>query len=208
MEERDVMGLRFVAIKSVNQADVVVSVSVGEPEFLKTIRLNLYREDQPDTVVHSVKLDQSPLVFLPVLPMDGRHYFLQLDSTLGHHSYDYSTSEVSFSANASVQHLRLQFNPRRKVVESHETTQVSIHSILFVVLFSLAVYYHEALSVHISRLAAVVTANLLKPTRDNASARDPAGSSGSPNNVVFSEQELALMEPTVVKKKTKPRRAP
>ena len=228
MENEDVTGLNFVAIKSINQADVVVSVSVENRDFLKSIKLNLFREDQPDSVVHSIKLEHSPLVILPVLPMDSRKYFLQLESNLGttdcfdslyfhhfvnilnigscvgRHTYEYSTSEVSFTANSSIQHVELEFNPKRKMVES-ETTQVSVSTILFVLIVSISVYYYQALTPLISRLF-VITATAIQSGRERA---NNSASSGSSNNVVFSEQELALMEPAaaVIKKKVKPRRA-
>lgn len=210
MGESDVSGLRFSVIKAVNQADVVVTVDVLEPEHLRTIKLNLYREDQPGVALHSLKLDTSPLVILPVLPMDGRRYFLQLESNLGRHNFDYQSPELSFTANASVQHLSLRFHPRRKTTEAAETTQVSIRGVLFVLLIALAVYYHQALGPLLSRALAVIN-NALKPSRGGfaygSSSAGASSSSGNPNNPVFSEQELALMESSSVKKRVKPRRA-
>ena len=209
--ENDVTDLRFAVIKAVNQADVVVTVDVLEPEHLRTIKLNLYREDQPGVAVQSIKMDNSPLVILPVLQMDGRRYFLQLETNLGRHNYDYQTPEMSFTANTSVQHLALRFHPRRKSVESTETTQVSIRSVLAVLLVGLATYYHQALAPYLSKAIAVVN-NAFKPSRGGfAFGAGSAGASSSSgreqNNPVFSEQELALMENNTVKKKVKPRRA-
>jgi len=203
MENEDVTGRNFVVIRNINHADVVVSVLVEHRDFLKSIKLNLYREDQPDSLVHSVKLEHSPLVILPALPMDGRKYFLQLESNLGRHTYEYSTTEVSFSSNVSVQHVTLQFNARRKMVES-ETTQVSISTILFILILSTSAYYYQALTPLISRLF-VITGTAIRSSKDNSIS----SSNSSGGNVVFSEQELALMEPTatVIKKKVKPKRA-
>ena len=141
VEESDVTDVRFSVIKAVNQANVAVTVDVLEPEHLRTIKLNLYREDQPGVAMQSIKMDNSPLVILP-----GRRYFLQLETSLGRHNYDYHTAELSFAANTSVQHLSLRFHPRRKSIESSETTQVSIRSVLVVLLLAgLAAYYHQML---------------------------------------------------------------
>jgi len=206
MENEDVTGLSFAVIRNINQADVVVTVLVEHRDFLRSMKLNLYREDQPDSFVHSVKLEHSPLVILPALPMDGRKYFLQLESNLGRHTYEYSTTEVSFSANVSVQHVTLQFNARRKMVES-ETTQVSISTILFILMLSTSAYYYQALTPLISRLF-VITTTAIRSSKDSSNNSFSSGGS-SGGNVVFSEQELALMEPasTVIKKKVKPRKA-
>lgn len=205
----DVTGLRFAVIRSVNQADVVVSVSVSEPEHLRTLKLNLYREDQPGQAVHTIRLEQSPLAVLPVLPMDGRRYYLQLESNLGRHQFDYQTPEVTFTANRSAQHISLQFNARRRAVETAEATQVSVRGMLFLLLCGAAAYYYQSLAPLVSQLMAVAT-NALKPARGGFSfgpAADPSSSS-NPNTAQFSEQELALMEPTIKeKKKVKPRRA-
>lgn len=212
MEASDVSGLRFAVIKQVNQADVAVSVNVPEPEHLKTIKLNLYRDDQPDVVLHSIKLDASPLVFLPVLPMDGRRYSLQLESSLSRQGYDYQKAEVSFSTNTSIQHVSLQFQPRRRALEANETTQVSVRSILFLILCVLGGYYYQSIGPLVNRLVALGMNAFNRPR--GGWSRSPNASSGSSpshrasNNPVFSEQELALMETTAVKKKiNKPRRA-
>lgn len=208
--DSDVSGIRFSVIKAINQADVVVTVDVSEPEYLRTIKLNLYREDQPGIVMQSLKLDNSPLVILPVLPMDGRRYFLQLESNLGRHNYDYLTPELSFTANTSVQHLNLRFQPRRKTMEATETIQVSLRSVLFVLLIALAVYFRQALIPVLIRAIAFIN-NALKPSRGGfaygSGSTGASSSSGNPNNPIFSEQELALMENVSVKKRVKPRRA-
>jgi hypothetical protein len=212
VEDSDVSGLRFSVIKAVNQADVLITVDVLELEHLRTIKLNLFREDQPGVVLQSLKLDNSPLVILPVLPMDGRKYFIQLESNLGRHNYDYPNPELSFTANTSVQHLSLRFHPRRKTVDASETTQVSIRGVLVALLVGLAVYYRESLGPLLNRALAMVN-NALKPSRGGfafgSGMSGAPSSSGHPNNPVFSEQELALMDEgsSVVKKKVKPRRA-
>lgn len=212
VENSDVSGLRFSVIKAVNQADVVVTLDVLEPEHLRTIKLNLFREDQPGVVLQSLKLDNSPLVVLPVLPMDGRKYFIQLESNLGRHHFDYQMPELSFTANTSVQHLSMRFHPRRKTVDASETTQVSIRGVLVALLVGLVAYYREELGPFINRVLAVVN-NALKPNRGGfafgSGLSGASSSSGHPNNPVFSEQELALMDEgnNVTKKRVKPRRA-
>lgn len=212
VDNSDVSGLRFSVIKAVNQADVVVTLDVLEPEHLRTIKLNLFREDQPGVVLQSLKLDNSPLVVLPVLPMDGRKYFIQLESNLGRHHFDYQMPELSFTANTSVQHLSMRFHPRRKTVDASETTQVSIRGVLVALLVGLAAYYREELGPFINRVLAVVN-NALKPNRGGfafgSGLSGASSSSGHPNNPVFSEQELALMDEgnNVTKKRVKPRRA-
>ena len=208
--DSDVSGLRFSVIKTVNQADVFVTVDVAEVEHLKTIKLNLFRDDQPGVALHSVKMDHSPLAILPALPMDSRKYFLQLESNLGRHHYDYQTAELSFTANTSVQHLSLRFHPRRKTNETAETTQVSIRSVLLVILIALAAHYRQALVPLLGRALAVAN-NAMKPSRGGfafgSGSVGSSSSAGHSNNPVFSEQELALMEPTMAKKRVKSRRA-
>ncbi|EFX75528.1 hypothetical protein DAPPUDRAFT_250192 [Daphnia pulex] len=207
VENNDLSGLRFSVIK----ADVMITVDLLEPEHLRTIKLNLFREDQPGVVLQSLKLDNSPLVILPVLPMDDRKYFIQLESNLGRHNYAYQIPELSFTANTSVQHLSLHFHPRRKTVDTSETTQVSIRGV-GALLVGLAVYYRESLGPLLNRALTTVN-NALKPSRGGfAFGSGMSGvpvSSGHSNNPVFSEQELARMDEgsSVVKKRVKPRRA-
>ena len=54
VEKADVTGLRLAAIKSVNQADVMVSVGIDQLEHLRTLKLKLFRAENPDQVIHQV----------------------------------------------------------------------------------------------------------------------------------------------------------
>ena len=205
MGNSDVTGLRFVAIKNINQADVVVSVAVEQRDHLKTLKLKLFRQDQPDEVVYSIKLDQSPLVVLPPLAMDGKRYFVQLESNLGRSIFDYQTQEVSFTANVSAQQVQLEFQPKRKAVDG-ETVQVSVRGILLVLLCGVAGYNYQTLSPVLQKTLSSISA-ALKSGKDNSSSSTP--SSANSREPVFSEQELALFSDntTTNKKKVKPRRA-
>jgi len=57
-----------------------------------------------------VRLDQSALVLLPALAMDGRQYVVQLESTLGRTLFDSAAARATFTANASAQVLLLFFH--------------------------------------------------------------------------------------------------
>ena len=56
-----------------------------------------------------MRLDQSALVLLPALAMDGRQYVVQLESTLGRTLFDSAAARATFTANASAQVLLLFF---------------------------------------------------------------------------------------------------
>ena len=196
-------GLRFVAMKKLHQTDVVVSVDVHQAEHLKTLKLKLYRQDEPQRAVHSVKLDQqSPLVVLPPLAMDGTRYTLQLESNLGRNAYDYQTQEAAFAASQPTRHVRLRFHPRRKTLDA-ETAQVSLRSMAALLVCVLVGYnYDKVLALVAKSTAAVLATSRRKgsaagggnPSSGGGGGGGGVSSSSSSQRPVFSQQELDLFQ--------------
>lgn len=53
----DVKGLELIVFHLVDQMDLSVHVESSIPEHLKTLKLKLYKETEPDSPVYTIKLD-------------------------------------------------------------------------------------------------------------------------------------------------------
>ncbi|KYM94379.1 PREDICTED: nodal modulator 3 [Cyphomyrmex costatus] len=161
---QDIHGLRLIAFHPISRTDVSVHVTSTQPEYYRTIKVKLCRENVPDSPVHISKLDvqQSTskntnaynagfLVHFPPLQADGRKYFVQLESSLSQTVHKYRTIPVYFEANSSFKYVKLTFNAERKV-DQGEMNQTSVIALPFIMLVALAFFNREKLWVWLNAL--------------------------------------------------------
>lgn len=107
---KDITGLKLVVLRYFNQMDVVGTVDTPK-EFLSTISIKVYRDDVADSPVHTIKVTNHPFFMLPPMMADGKTYTLHLESSLSTMQFSYRNPEVSFVADSSFKHLKLNFKP-------------------------------------------------------------------------------------------------
>lgn len=146
---KDIHGLHLIVFRPVSRTDVTAYITADTPEYLRTLRARLYRED---VQIYTVSLSdlkatstfalKSVAIALPPVPADGRGYYIQLESSLSQNTHSYSTYPVHFRANSSFHLVRLNFSP---VPRTHEH-ELSHTSYLAVPLFLIAVilYFNRA----------------------------------------------------------------
>ena len=161
----DVYHLRFIAFYPTARTDLSVHIISSKPEYYRTLRVKLCREDLPDSPIHTSKLDfqhsakiasspNSPnaqswpnpgfLVHFPPLPANGKKYFLQLESSLSQTLYKYRTTPIYFAANSSFKQVTLKFEAERKADQA-EMSQTSMVALPFIMLLTLAFINREKL---------------------------------------------------------------
>lgn len=85
------------------------------------------------------------IVHFPSLQLDGKKYFVQLETSLSKSSHDYKIVPVYFEANSSFRYVELHFNaePKHDLGETHQITFVPLP---IIALLTLAFFNREALS--------------------------------------------------------------
>ncbi|XP_008559484.1 nodal modulator 3 [Microplitis demolitor] len=143
----DITKLRFIAFHPISRTDVSVRV-FSDPEHYRTLKVKLCREDQPDSPIHTAKIDPQQsskftthsnpgfLIHLPSLQSNGRKYFVQLDTSLSSAMYKYNIIPNYFEANTSFKAITLNFNAERKVDQS-EMNQSSLLALPFIMMIAL-----------------------------------------------------------------------
>ncbi|KAI1896060.1 hypothetical protein AGOR_G00090910 [Albula goreensis] len=137
----DIEGVNIIAFRQINQFDLSGNV-ITSPEHLPTLWVKLYKSDNLDNPINTVSLGQSLFFHFTPLLRDGLSYVLMLDTTLSRSQYDFTLSQVSFTATGYHKHVTLTFNPARKVPDQ-DVAQGSYIALPLTLLLLLAAYNHE-----------------------------------------------------------------
>ncbi|KAK0090897.1 hypothetical protein PV325_000063 [Microctonus aethiopoides] len=206
--KEDINGLRFVAFHPILRSDLSVHVYTDQPEHYRTLKVKLCREDQPDSPIHTSKIDPQQsaklsshnnpgfLLHFPSLQSNNRKYFVQLESSLSPSLYKYKTIPIYFETNASFKAIELTFNAERKVDQS-EMTQTSVIALPFIMLVALAFLNRDKLW------------SWLNVAVENWSKSVPVTRTAPPVIPINPREDDIIVEQimNINKRKTKPRKA-
>lgn len=135
----DIKNLHFIVFRAMPNTDVIVKVHAPVIEHYKTLYVKIHRESPPSGLIHSIKLDVSSikitedyntgvLVQVPTIPLDGKSYSVQLESTIAQHKVVKPTIQY-FTANSSFKYVELQFVVKTNQAEQ-QIKQTSIWTLL------------------------------------------------------------------------------
>ncbi|KAK7072547.1 hypothetical protein SK128_022649 [Halocaridina rubra] len=141
-DNADVQDLKLIVLRPFNQMDVAIKVDT-EPQYLSSLVARLYRDDLPDSPIHSIKLGLHPYFMLPPMTIDKRTYFLRLDSNLPTSQYEYTTPEITFVADSAFEHLNLSFKPVLRSVDAEMSQGTVVGFALAIVLVAIAFNYDK-----------------------------------------------------------------
>ncbi|XP_069503150.1 BOS complex subunit NOMO1-like [Ambystoma mexicanum] len=137
----DIDDVNIIAFRQINQFDLSGNV-ITLSEYLPTLWVKLYKSENLDNPIQSVSLGQSLFFHFPPLLRDGENYVVVLASTLSKFQYEYTSPQVSFSADGYHKHITLKFDPTRKLPEQ-DIAQGSYMALPLILLLLLAGYNHE-----------------------------------------------------------------
>lgn len=180
--------------------DLTAHVQAPTAEHLRTLKAKLCREDAPDSPVHVVKLEplsgkgsrgnNAAMIMFPSIPVDGRGYFLQLESTLSRAAFTYTTHAIHFRANSSFKHVRLVFKPEPKVTEQElgHSSYVALPLIIIGVL------------IYTNRLKVIPVLNRMVQSLNGSLTQTSAVGNNGRNSAVSSEHntvDAVMVEPVL-----------
>nr|XP_045584151.1 nodal modulator 3-like isoform X1 [Procambarus clarkii] len=141
-DNEDVQDLKLIVLRTFNQMDVAAKVDT-DPQHLSSLVAHLYREDLPDSPIHTVKLGLHPYFMLPPMTADKRTYYLRLESNLPSSQYQYSTPEITFVADSAFKHLNLGFKPTLRGVDAEMSQGTVVGFAIAIVLVTIAFNYDK-----------------------------------------------------------------
>lgn len=178
-DNKDVRDLRLIVLRPFNQMDVAAKVDT-DPQHLASLVAQLYREDLPDSPLQTIKLGLHPYFMLPPMTADRRTYFLRLESNLPTSQYQYSTSEVTFVADAAFKHLNLSFKPTLRSVDAEMNQGTVVGFAIAIMLVTVAFNYDKmgSLIEKLSQVAAAITAPRAVQKATSSASEMPPSESG------------------------------
>lgn len=124
----DVRNINLIAINPIKIVDITARIMASHNDFYKSLRIVMYKRGASDSPVFSQKV-ASPLnpkasfnpgimVYFPRIPLDGKSYVVELQSTLSDKTYSYKLPSFSFVADKCSVYMKLEFNPEVRATEA------------------------------------------------------------------------------------------
>ncbi|XP_063398265.1 BOS complex subunit NOMO1-like isoform X2 [Mytilus trossulus] len=197
IENSDFTGVNIIAFRKMNQMDISGNI-VCHDDYLSTLKIHLYRDDNVDSPIHTVNMGVTSFFFLPSLPINNEKYLIRIESSLSRSSYDYTLPETEFLANQSYKHFTVDFTPQRKSLEQ-ELNQGSFLILPLTLLLAYAIYNYQTLLPFMLRSVQQIQTMLTVNQADLVHTSQSGGGGGGDSSL-YSEQAQAA------KKKAKPRK--
>ncbi|XP_013400762.1 nodal modulator 2 [Lingula anatina] len=144
VEDSDLNNVNIIAFRRLNQMDISGNIKTSK-EHLSSLKVKLFKEDNPDSPIGIVSLGTSVFFYLPSVTIDKETaYVIRLESTLARSMYDYTLPEVKFYADSSYRHFTFEFNPKRKSLEQ-ELNQGSFLILPLIILVATLAYFRQQL---------------------------------------------------------------
>ncbi|KAH8331796.1 hypothetical protein KR074_012191 [Drosophila pseudoananassae] len=148
----DVRDINLVAISPLKIVDVSARVTATLNDHYKTLRIVMYRKGNSDSPVFSqrvgtpvnpkAKFNPGITVFFPRIPLDGKSYVVELQSTLSDKTYTYKLPSASFVADRGSVFVQLDFKPEVRAAEA-DLNQNSISALILIALVAIAFFKQD-----------------------------------------------------------------
>jgi hypothetical protein len=144
----DTQNVNFIAINPINICDVIVKIKSKSNDHYKSLKLQMYKRDSPDSPVYSQRIENlmmvkskhndDIMVFLPRIAASDfqKNFFIELTTTLSDKNYNYKLPTLQFTANTSNVYFEVQFNPILRQPE----TELNKNSLVALVLIFLVAF--------------------------------------------------------------------
>ncbi|XP_072165899.1 BOS complex subunit NOMO3-like [Diadema setosum] len=141
-----IKDVRIIVFRHLNQFEIGGNI-VTPHEYLATLKVSLYSEEDLDAPLHTLPLDGSTFFQFSPVPKDGKRYIIKLESSLPRSSYDYTLPEASFTSSGYHKHVTLPFNPEKIAVEQEVMQGSYIALPLIVALVAVGVNHAKILPI-------------------------------------------------------------
>ena len=159
VDDSDIHDVHMIAFRRMNQMDLSGNVNTDHT-FLPTLKVLMYRENNPDAPIYTVKLDSTSFFHLPSVSIDNQEYVLRLESSLTRATYKYDLPEITFTANSTYRHFTFHFHPQNRRVEQ-ELSQGSFLILPLTLLIIFISYNYKQLLPMLTQLMGQVQAMMM-----------------------------------------------
>jgi hypothetical protein len=141
----DTENVNFIAINPVNLCDVIVKVKSKTNDHYKTLKIQMFKKDSPDTPFYSQRIENlmmpkskqndNVMVFMPRINAAdfGKMFFIEFTTTLSERNFNFKLPSIQFTANVTSQYFEVDFDPVLKQPET-ELNKNSLVALLLIFL--------------------------------------------------------------------------
>lgn len=159
----DTQNVNFIAINPINICDVILKLKCKNNDHYKTVKVQMFKKDSPDTPFYSQKVEnlmlpkskdnENILIHLPRISANDyqKVFFIELTTTLSNKNYNFKLPSIQFTANTSSIYHIVEFNPILKQPET-ELNKNSLVALLLIFLVGFTFLKHEFVFEQVSNL--------------------------------------------------------
>lgn len=148
VETIDTQNVNFIAVNPINLCDVIVKIKSKTNEHYKSLKLQMYKRDSPDSPMYSQRIENlmmpktkhndDIMVFLPRINANDyqKNFFIELTTSLSDKNYNFKLPTLAFTANTSNIYFEVEFDPILRQPE----TELNKNSLVALVLIFLVAF--------------------------------------------------------------------
>lgn len=202
----DTENVNLIAINPINICDVIVKVKCKNNEHYKTLKIQMFKKDSPDTPFYSQRIEnlmmpkskdnENILVHMPRIQANdyNKVFFVELTTTLSDKNYNFKLPSIQFSANTSTVYYVVEFNPTLKQPES-ELNKNSLVALLLMFIVGFVFLKHE--------LVFETANNLLARFSSDVASRQPVKKTEGKVDNFIDEKEINQLAQFIEERKKK-----
>lgn len=202
----DTENVNFIAINPLNICDVIVKVKSKNNEHYKTLKIQMFKKESPDTPVYSQRIENlmlpkskdndNILVHMPRINANDfqKVFFIELTTTLSDKNYNFKLPSIQFTANASTVYYVVEFDPILKQAET-ELNKNSLVALLLIFLVGFVFLKHE--------LVFEMVNNLWIKFSSDVASRQPTKKTDSRVDNFIDEKEINQLAQFIEERKKK-----
>lgn len=189
----DTENVNLIAINPINICDVIVKVKSKNNEHYKTLKIQMFKKDSPDTPIYSQRIEnlmmpkskenENILVHLPRIQANdfNKVFFIEVTTTLSEKNYNFKLSSIQFTANTSSLYFIVEFDPILKQPES-ELNKNSLVALLLIFIVGFVFLKHE--------LVFETVSNMLTRINSDVASRQPVKKTEGKVDNFIDEKEI------------------
>lgn len=189
----DTENVNLIAINPINICDVIVKVKSKTNDYYKTLKIQMYKKDSPDSPVYSQRIEnlmmpkskenENILVHLPRIQANdfNKVFFIEVTTTLSEKNYNFKLPTIQFAANTSSLYFVVEFDPVLKQPES-ELNKNSLVALLLIFIVGFVFLKHE--------LVFETVSNLLTRINSDVASRQPVKKTEGKVDNFIDEKEI------------------
>lgn len=202
----DTENVNFIAINPINICDVIVKVRSLNNEHYKTLKIQMYKKDSPDTPMYSQRIENLMMpkskendniwVHMPRINANDyqKVFFIELTTTLSDKNYNFKLPSIQFTANSSSIYFVVDFNPILRQPET-ELNKNSLVALLLIFLVGFVFFKHDLVFDKVNNL-------WIKFNSDVASRQPTKKTEGKVDNFI-DEKEINQLAQFIEERKKK-----